>query len=534
MILHQDAKLERGRYIIEARAGQGAFAVVYRARDTKLKRTVALKVLDRDAPGVGSTEVSDYRRRFELEAQLGSAPGGAVHLVQVYDWFEEDGHLVLVMTYAPGGSLKDLIETQGAIPWQGALHYIEAAARGLQYLHEALGAVHRDVKPSNILIDADGGARISDLGLAQVQNVDLTKRSELGSLSGFHPGTPGYRSPEHDGWEPLGPTSDVYSLGCVAFELLTGQPWKGVRHKVTRIRDLQLDVPVWLDDVVMRMLSPVPGTYATDAANADKRYVDMATVLAALDEGGQAARRPRWPVMVGVAAFAIVALVFALGVVSLALRGGLRATPPQMSIAVPVATLSPRATPSPVPTATPLPKVADAPISEVDTHVAGREATSTPIPTMTPTPVPTDPPSPTPKPTDTLESLARDMVETFQQARSVAYETYDTDAYADILAGDALGSALGTVGEIERLGCVYRVYDMGMMTYEYTEISSERIVVVAHRHEDQERDCAGAVQWVCYDYDAEYVMEPVDGAWRITRKAVLELTDTKPCPIGAQ
>lgn len=281
-VLQPGDTLQGGRYSIGAPVGEGAFAKVYRAQDRRMMRTVAIKVLNRQAPGIGSTDIHDYRQRFVLEAQLGGHPAGVDYLIPVYNWFEDGEHLALVMAYASGGSLKDRLEKGGCIPWSEALGYVKDAAQGLHVLHEEVGAIHRDIKPSNLMIDANGRLRIADLGLAQIES-DLTRRSELGSLAGPHPGTPAYRSPEHNNWEPLGPTSDVYCLGCVAFELLTGQTWKKGRRKAMHVRDLQPDVPRWLDRVVMRMLAEVPALNAEDAKDTNLRYVDMPSLLADLE-----------------------------------------------------------------------------------------------------------------------------------------------------------------------------------------------------------------------------------------------------------
>ena len=285
--------LQEGRYRIEGLIGQGAYAQVYRATHRDLHVTRALKVLRRDAPGVGSSDVESYRRRFQLEAQLGAHIDDP-HVIRVYDYFEEGGRLVLVMSYADGGSVADRLGREGPLPWREVARLIREAAAGLHVLHEELDAVHRDVKPSNILLDGAGHAMIADLGLAQIPGVAMSDRSVLGSRAGTHPGTPQYRSPEHEGSDTLAPTADVYSLGCVAFEMLTGQAWKLVRHRVARARDLCADVPAWLDTVVMRMLKETPGLNVADTADPAKRYVAMDRVIAALTPGDN--HRNRSPV----------------------------------------------------------------------------------------------------------------------------------------------------------------------------------------------------------------------------------------------
>lgn len=214
-----------GKYRIETLVGQGAYAQVYRAMHVELGVPRAIKVLRADAPGLGSTAFNDYWRRYRLEFQL-AARLEHPNVIKVYDLTEEGGVLYAVLEYAPGGSVADLLKAHRPLPVEQVVRILLDCAAGLEALHEQLNAVHRDVKPSNILLAADGRAKIADLGLAQVGSGEFSGRPELGSAAGAHPGTPDYRSPEHNSWEPLAPTSDVYSLGCVAFEMLTGQVWK--------------------------------------------------------------------------------------------------------------------------------------------------------------------------------------------------------------------------------------------------------------------------------------------------------------------
>ncbi|MCL5952608.1 MAG: bifunctional serine/threonine-protein kinase/ABC transporter substrate-binding protein [Chloroflexi bacterium] len=289
MTLQPGDLILNGKYRIEALIGRGAFAQVYSARHLGLNVLRAIKVLRADAPGVGSTVYKDYRERYKTEFQI-AAQIDDPHVIKVHDLVEESEALYAVLEYAPGGSVADLLKKSAPLPIERALEILLDCAAGLEALHEKLIVIHRDVKPSNILLDKEGTAKIADLGLAQVGGGQSSMRSELGSVAGMHPGTPDYRSPEHNSWEPLSPTSDVYSLGCVAFEMLTGKVWKQVRHKVNRVRDLRPEVPEWLDTIVMRMLCEAPGVRAADANNPEKRYVTMEAAARALRTGmeGQA------------------------------------------------------------------------------------------------------------------------------------------------------------------------------------------------------------------------------------------------------
>lgn len=282
-MLESGTLILNNKYRIEELVGEGAFAQVYRATHLELNVARAIKVLRVDAPGVGSTAFNDYRERYRQEFRI-AARLDHPNVIKVYDLIEEQGALYAVLEFAPNGSVKDLLAKHGALPIDRAVQILLDCAAGLDALHEKLGVIHRDIKPSNILLDADGHAKIADLGLAQVGGGQSSMRSELGSAAGNHPGTQLYRSPEHNTWEPLAPTSDAYSLGCVAFEMLTGQIWKHVMHKAERVRDLRPDVPEWLDAIVARMLCDTPGLRKSDADNPQKRYVTMSAFGLAIRE----------------------------------------------------------------------------------------------------------------------------------------------------------------------------------------------------------------------------------------------------------
>ncbi|MBI2862937.1 MAG: serine/threonine protein kinase [Chloroflexi bacterium] len=272
------------KYRVEELVGKGAFGEVYRAVHVSLGVVRAIKVLSADAPGVGSKMVDEYHQRYGLEFQL-AARLHHPNVVEVYDQDRQGQMVYAVIEYAPGGSLADLLKRQKPLPIKRTVRILLDCAEGLDEIHERLEAVHRDVTPANILLGEDGRAKIGDLGLALVQGGKCSQRSRLGSAAELHPGTPNYRSPEHEGWAPLMPTSDVYSLGCVAFEMLTGQVWKWARRKVERAGELRPDLPQWLDAVVARMLCEAPGLRAADAGDVHTRYATMAQVGAALREG---------------------------------------------------------------------------------------------------------------------------------------------------------------------------------------------------------------------------------------------------------
>jgi serine/threonine protein kinase len=198
MPFQPDDLILNDRYRIEAQIGEGAYGTVYRAVHVGLDVPRAIKVLRHDAPGVGTADFDDYRRHFQLEFQV-AARLDHPNVIKVHDFVEENGVLYAVLEYVPHGSLADVLKARGPLPPLEVTRLLLEAARGLDALQER-GVVHRDVKPSNILVDAQGRAKIADLGLAQVPGNPLSQqRSLLGSAAAPHPGTPWYRSPEHEG-----------------------------------------------------------------------------------------------------------------------------------------------------------------------------------------------------------------------------------------------------------------------------------------------------------------------------------------------
>lgn len=262
-----------GQYRIERLIGRGAFAEVYLARHLRLDVLRAVKVLRRDMDGVGSTTYAQYRDAFSQEARL-TAQLDHPHVIRAYDFAEntERGELYLVMEYAPGGSLKDLLAKQGPLAVEQVVRLAQDLCDGLIAIHEQLGVVHRDIKPSNILFDELGNAKIGDLGLAQVPG-GHSHRSLAGSNAPTHPGTPEYMSPEQGSTVGyLLPSSDIFSLGCVLFEALTGKLYKAPGIYGTRVRNHRPDVPKWLDAVVARSLSETPARMPVDDHNVGKRF----------------------------------------------------------------------------------------------------------------------------------------------------------------------------------------------------------------------------------------------------------------------
>ncbi len=258
MPTYQPGTIILSRYRIERFIGAGAFAEVYLVTHLALNARYALKILRKDT-GLGSTLYADYVQRFRLEAQL-SAALKSPYVIQVHDFEEADDLLILRMDYAPGGSLQQRLDAvrrkvEPPIAIAEAVRITREVALGLAALH-ALDAVHRDVKPSNILFAEDGRAMLADLGLAQAPG-GPSMRSQL-SEAMPHPGTPDYMSPEQLGSHAaLPPSSDIFALGRVLFEMLAGRQHRAVRPG-TPVTKYRKDAPEWLVVLQDQMLAKSP------------------------------------------------------------------------------------------------------------------------------------------------------------------------------------------------------------------------------------------------------------------------------------
>jgi hypothetical protein len=229
---------------------------VYRATDTALERTVAVKVLsDRYA------RQDDARARFRREALAAARLSATPNVVTVFDVAEHDGRPLIVMEYLEGGSVYERLRA-GRIPRGQALTWLEQAADALDRAH-ANGIVHRDVKPANLLLDRDGNVHVSDFGIASASGADML--TEPGTVLG----TAGYLSPEQARGEPATSASDRYSLAVVAFELLTGRrPFGGdtpttealahMHASIPRVGGVDPTLPLALDSVFDSALAKDP------------------------------------------------------------------------------------------------------------------------------------------------------------------------------------------------------------------------------------------------------------------------------------
>ena len=249
----------KDRYAIGRVLGRGGMATVYLARDLKHDRDVALKVLD---PALAASLGGErFLREIRIGAQLAHP-----HILPLLDSGDTRGHLFFVTPYVPGGSLRDLLDRENHLPVGEALRVIREVGAGLGYAHRQ-GFIHRDVKPENILF-ADGLAVLADFGIARAAVVSGKDRVTDG---GIIVGTPAYMSPEQaSGDQDIAPASDQYSLGCVLYEMLGGEPpfhganaratmAQHVTAKLPPLRARRPDVPAAVDHALTRALAKNPG-----------------------------------------------------------------------------------------------------------------------------------------------------------------------------------------------------------------------------------------------------------------------------------
>jgi eukaryotic-like serine/threonine-protein kinase len=274
-----------GRYRLDTQIGRGGMSTVYLAFDTVLERPVAIKLMHREITS-DSDQLERFRREARSVAQLNHP-----HVVTVIDAGEEPspdgqpsavdggaGTPYIVLEYVEGETLKDLIRRDGPLEIPQAIAYTIEIARALGTAHERL-IVHRDVKPQNVLISVEGGAKITDFGIAR------TLTEEGLTMAGRVLGTTDYVSPEQALGQPVTGQSDLYSLGVVLYEMLTGEvPFRGETPVAVAMKHVREEVP---DAQLLRPELSAATAAVLDRALAkdlSRRYPDAAAMVADLEE----------------------------------------------------------------------------------------------------------------------------------------------------------------------------------------------------------------------------------------------------------
>ena len=267
-----------GRYRLDEVIGRGGMSTVYKAFDTVLERPVAIKLMHREI-ATDSDQLERFRREARAVAQLNHP-----HVVSVIDAGEEpledeegEGTPYIVLEYVDGETLKSVIRRDGPLEIPQALAYAIEIARALAAAHERQ-IVHRDVKPQNILIDPEGGAKITDFGIAR------SLAEEGLTMAGRVLGTTDYVSPEQALGQPVTPQSDLYSLGIVLYEMLTGDvPFHGetpVAVAMKHVREEVPDVQARRPEISAATASVIDRSLAKDLS---RRYPDAAAMVSDLE-----------------------------------------------------------------------------------------------------------------------------------------------------------------------------------------------------------------------------------------------------------
>jgi len=261
-----------GRYEIQEIIGVGGMAVVYKAHDNVENRTVAIKILKEEF-----VSNDDFIRRFKNESKA-IAVLSHPNIVKVYDVSFGDLIQYIVMEYIDGITLKEFIEKQGSLRWQDAIYFTIQILKGLQHAHDK-GIVHRDVKPQNIMVLSDGSIKVADFGIARFS------RNEQRTITDKAIGSVHYISPEQARGEKTDEKADIYSVGVMLYEMLTGQlPFEAESAVSVAIMQLQRDpkapteinpsIPLGLEQITMHAMQK----------NLERRYQSASELLCDLEQ----------------------------------------------------------------------------------------------------------------------------------------------------------------------------------------------------------------------------------------------------------
>ncbi|MFF3546014.1 protein kinase [Streptomyces platensis] len=285
-----------GRYELSALLGQGGMGQVWIGYDRRLDRRVGVKLLRPDRVA-GTPDGEEMRRRFVRECRV-TAQVDHPGLVTVHDAGSDDEDLYLVMQYVEGADLSDHLAEHDPYPWPWAVSVAAQLCAVLASVH-AVPIVHRDLKPRNVMIRPDGSVVILDLGIASALDTDTTRLTHTGSPIG----SPAYMAPEQAMGGAVGPHTDLYALGVLLHELLSGEvPFAGstalgvlhrhLHEEPVPVRTLRPDVPEALEALVLRLLRKDPQARPADAQEV---YQALAPLLPTATIGPQAAQSPPAP-----------------------------------------------------------------------------------------------------------------------------------------------------------------------------------------------------------------------------------------------
>src|SRR5271157_2095088 len=228
-----DALTKAGRYEVVSELGRGSMGVVYHGFDPVIGRTVAIKTMLTE--GLTSQEFGEFKARFQREAQ---AAGVLSHpnIVNVFDYGEDGGILYLIMEYLEGKSLEKLVEEQGMLAIETIIPMFDQVCGALDHAHQH-GIVHRDIKPANIMILDNGLVKVTDFGIAKMMSMGMTQAGQV-------LGTPNYMSPEQVKGRQIDGRSDIFSLGIILYDLVTGEMPFGGQNITTVIYKIINENPI--------------------------------------------------------------------------------------------------------------------------------------------------------------------------------------------------------------------------------------------------------------------------------------------------
>lgn len=302
------ANLFANKYELLKKLGEGGFASVYLAKDITLGRQVAIKVLKAHLPANDPTFLQRFEREAQTVAQLNHP-----NIIGVYEFGQENGQYFMVMPYLTGPNLADLLRQQGSLDAERVLEIADQVGAALDYAHHR-GVVHRDVKPPNVIFNEQGSAILTDFGIVKMMN-ETTALTQAGGVIG----TPFYMAPEQWATDAINSRTDLYALGIMVYQMLTGQvPFPGptpprIMHGHLSVpppppQTLNSTLPAAVEPVLMKVLAKLPEQRYQSAAEfcADLRTALIGRTSESKDDGKQKATGLPKAVWMGAVALLVV------------------------------------------------------------------------------------------------------------------------------------------------------------------------------------------------------------------------------------